>query len=537
LLGLLYKLKEEPNSISIPLHWRYWFGELETRWVAVFRILFSMLLLKDAIYHIFLARLFYSDDGIVPRGAFFSGMARDYRFSLMDAIASEQGAILFFLVWIVVIILLMLGYRVRLMAILNYILLLSVHERDVFVLTGADTMMRAMAFWLMFAPIGQHYSLDALRRKSQSYPQESSAFALPIRLLQWQLITVYICTSYLKMIGSIWMNGETLNYVLQLDTFILPFGEWMRTWSPELLKVFSFGALFAEMMIPFFLLFPLYWRWSRLLAFLLALGLHGGIALMLAIPDFSIVMLISFVLFFDPMWLVWLERRFANQFERIEGRFASILHYLYPQHWKPVSRRPYHAVMLSLVLVPIFLMLIWWNAHETSNYNDDTYQGIQAPYPYALPYPPEPYIGFVFAGENFLRLIGIWQYWDMFSPLPIQHDGYFVIKGEFEDGTFLDILSGRPLEEGYVNRWYWGPEMRFEKFEENVYAVRNERLMASWGDFFCREYETRPVGQRLARLEMQYHRTNLHSPIDPPNEPFIDTIWYHWCFEEYAPQG
>jgi hypothetical protein len=144
----------------------YWFGTSDSRPVAAFRILLSLLLLKDAFYHLFLAKWFYSDSGIIPRAALFDGLIRTPRFSLLDAVGQAWLAEAFFLLWIAVLSGLLLGYRTRWMAVLNYILILSVHERNGFILTGADTALRVFSFWMMFAPLAQHYALDALRRKT-----------------------------------------------------------------------------------------------------------------------------------------------------------------------------------------------------------------------------------------------------------------------------------------------------------------------------------------------------------------------------------
>ena len=211
--------KVQPTTENF-LSWRYWFGEIDTRWLSVFRILFSLLLLKDAVYHLFLARIFYSDQGILPRWELFDGLVRESRFSLMDAIGHPWLATLFFVLWIVVLIALALGYRARLMTILNFIIILSVHERNGYVLTSADTLLRVMSFWLMFAPVAQYYSIDAIRKRWQRYRETGNiaqlrvettprtAFALPLRIIQWQFVIVYIATAYLKVLGPIWQRGK-----------------------------------------------------------------------------------------------------------------------------------------------------------------------------------------------------------------------------------------------------------------------------------------------------------------------------------------
>ena len=48
----------------------YWFGQVESRPLSLFRIFFGLLVLKNALYSIPLAQLFYSDEGIVPRAQF-----------------------------------------------------------------------------------------------------------------------------------------------------------------------------------------------------------------------------------------------------------------------------------------------------------------------------------------------------------------------------------------------------------------------------------------------------------------------------------
>jgi hypothetical protein len=535
LLGVIDKLREGYNASTNPLHPNYWFGDLKTRWLAIFRILFCGLLLKDAIYHLFLAKLFYSDEGIITRAVLLDGLARPFRFSLMDSIAYTPLAVLFFMLWIFVLICLILGYRVRLMAVLNFIIMLSVHERNVYVLTGADTAMRVMSFWMMFVPLGQHYSLDALWRKQHGESREKPAFALPIRLLQWQLILIYLCTGYLKTIGPLWKSGEVMHYVLQLDTFLLPLGFWMRSWPPFLLNLTTYYALVAEILIPFLLLFPIFWRWTRLLAFILAIGLHGGIALVLSIPDFSLAMLICYLPFFDDDCLKWLENRFQEKRESLEARFTKLLPYLYREQRQPHSDSRYYRPLLAILLIPLFALVIWWNILQTSQYNDESY--VEAPYPRAVPYPPEPFATVLDNGENFVQLIGLWQYWDMFSPLPIQYDGFFVIEGEFENGETLDLLSELPVDYTRPNRWYWGPAMRWEKFEENVYLNNNENLRNAWASYYCRLYESLPMGERLAQLEIKMIRRDSYPPNGSPNLPEIITVWYHWCYEEYAPQG
>lgn len=618
------KLQEESASSTVEniLHPRFWFGEIDTRWVAVFRILLGLLILKDALYHLPLARIFYSDRGIVPRWELFNGLVRDRRFSLMDAFGQPWMVLLFFCVWIIVLVFLIAGYRVRLMAILNFIIILSVHERNAYILTSADTLMRAMSFWLIFAPIGQYYALDAIRRRwkvyratgdnQQLHPamETRTAFAFPVRLIQLQLVILYISTAYLKAIGPIWQDGEVMHYITQIETFILPAGVWMRSWSPEMLKLASYFSLYAEIAIPILLILPLMWRWSRLLAFILAILLHGGIAITLSIQDFSILMLICYLPFFAPEWLVWLENQFRKTIEKItlprpadensplwmwfsllpaeklipgqetqsadnfddwkieidsesmtgkdawktltgQLAFAPFWHWLFnfgfvrrftwwlmgivvkgyqTRHYvdKTLTRQKWlvQRTALASVLVPLFILVILFNIQATLRYKDNDFRY------------PRPVQILWSDAQDIVWYTGLWQYWDMFSPTPIQYDGWLIIEAQFEDGESYDLVTGEAVDYGTPTRWYWGPDMKWEKFEENVFQGRHDPLLRGWGSYYCNTInEGREYGTRLATLEITMAYRNFYAPGEFQNPQQTDQLWFHWCFDEFAPQS
>ena len=599
----------------------YWFGEIDTRWLSVFRILLGLLILKDAIYHLPLARIFYSDDGIIPRRTLFDGLVREPRFSLMDAMGQPSMAFLFFCIWIIVLILLIVGYRVRLMTILNFIIILSVHERNGYILTSADTLMRAMCFWMMFAPVGQYYSIDAIRRRWQKFRETGdtaqlrvedearTAFALPLRLIQMQLVIVYVSTGFLKAISPIWQAGEAMHYVVQIETFILPFGAWMRNWSPDILKLLSYFSMYAEIAIPILLLLPFVWRWSRLLAFILALMLHGGIAISFSIQDFSILMLICYLPFFEPAWLVWIENRLKQarqdirlprplrmdsplwmwlsltsreqlplldetqagdsvddwsievHDENVKGQaawrhigahlafsrlwgwifklrlirgilwkiFSTVVNYYQNKPLVPVaqSRQIWisQRVYLSVFLLPLFALLIMWNIEATGKYLPDGFR-----YPRSIQSSWS-------SARDVIWYTGLWQFWDMFSPTPIQQDGWLIVEGHFENEFSYDLLANKTIDYERPTRWYWGPGMRWEKFEENVFRG-SDTLRGSFGSYYCRTFnENRDEGTRLATIRIVIIVKYFHAPDNTPLDRVNEQLWHHWCFPEYAPES
>ncbi|NWF70770.1 MAG: HTTM domain-containing protein, partial [Chloroflexi bacterium] len=300
---------------------RYWFGQIDSRPLAVFRVLLAALFIKDALFHLPLALWFYSDAGLLPR-TLLETLARAYRFSLMDALPTAGMATAFFVLYGLVNLLLLVGWRTRLMSVLSFVMLLSIHERNVWVLSGADTTMRVLSFWGMFLPLGDYYSLDALGRRWTGYGRTRrsddlrvpeaprTTFAFPLRLAQMQVGIIYVLTFVLKLPGDAWRSGDALHYALQLQTLTLPTGDWLFLHAPAwLLRVGTFFALLVEGAFVPLVLLPIGQPYLRLSGLLLGVMLHVGIGVLMAIQDFSLVMLISYLLLCDARWLAWLENK------------------------------------------------------------------------------------------------------------------------------------------------------------------------------------------------------------------------------------
>ena len=141
------------------LHPAYWFGDVDARPLGLFRIAFAALMLKEAIYHIFVAEIWYSDAGMLPLRLL--PRVSPTTPTLMSSMDAAWMVDVFFLIWAVVALLLLIGWQTRMMSILNLVLLVSVVNRNQLVVTGADSVMQALAFWSIFLPLGRCYSVDA----------------------------------------------------------------------------------------------------------------------------------------------------------------------------------------------------------------------------------------------------------------------------------------------------------------------------------------------------------------------------------------
>lgn len=484
----------------------YWFGRVDARPLALFRILFAAILIKDALYHLFLARDFYSDAGIVPRSALLDGLARSARFSLMDGIGSEVGAGLFFIFWALVGIGLLLGWRTRLMVVLNFVCIVSIHERNIYILNGADTVLRVLSFWILFLPLGRYYSLDAarLREKWDSEEASRTCFALPLRAIQLQIALVYLFTYLFKLPGDLWQNGQAIYHVLQLQSFTHFTGDWFVVIMPlPLLQAMTYFVLAVEGTFIVLVFSPVFQPALRILGLLGGALMHLGIALLMAVPNFSIVMMLSYSLFFDPRWVLWLEKRLRKSLFLADA----------PPPENPSANRSLRDWFLGVIVTFMLFNVIAWNLSFTYSAG-------------------QPLATISTFQHQLVQYVGLWQVWDMFAPNPTRLDGWIEVIGELEDGTILDLRTGAPPTHERV-RYFFGPTARWKKFEDNM-KTGPWQILSAWGDSFCRSYALDlPEGRRLARLQIFYRFRHTHFPTDPPAEFTDDLKWKHWCDADY----
>ncbi|WP_263359950.1 HTTM domain-containing protein [Acidicapsa ligni] len=191
-----------------------------------------------------------------------------------------------------------LGLATRLSTVIVYLGLNSLNQRNPLILHGGDTLLRAVAFFLVFAPAGAALSLDSvLRRRHASGPGAKGRLYPPWaqRLIQFQLAIVYLAGFCWKLKGAAWRNGTALFYVVHLREiarFPLP-AFILQSWA---LHLGTWLALCFELVFPLLVWFKPF-RTPLLIAGLL---FHLSLEYALNIPMFQWDMLCVYPLFFDP---------------------------------------------------------------------------------------------------------------------------------------------------------------------------------------------------------------------------------------------
>lgn len=472
------------------LSWDYWFGQVDARPLGLFRILFALLLLKDAVYHLFLGEIFYSDTGVAPR-YLMADVYRDFRWSLMDYFGADWQVTLFFVLWIIVLIGLLLGYQTKLMTILNWVLILSIHERNILMLSGADTVMRVMSVWIMFLPLGRAYSLD--RYLKPTLPE--TAFAFPLRIVQLQFAFIYLATFMLKVHGIMWNDGSAVYHALQLRGFTHPIADWMIATAPYWMfqiatwfTLIAEGAFFVFMFLPF--------EQPRLKAFgLLMMGsVHVGIGVLMAVPNFSMVMLACYFLFFEGTWINWFGSQLSPQHDFRDIPPLSPI--------ENVSRRNWVLVVLTgSLLFTVYGYNLWF----------------MRPNDKALGLPIS-----TFQVEVVQRL-GLWQRWDMFSPNPFTTDGGLLVMGTFSDSSQHELRTGQRYPDDEIPRFYFGVDTRWKKYDEGLYYGSHTALLKAHAEYRCRRYNAHNPENRLEHVELIYRSRETHE-LDTLENSYTDEL-------------
>ncbi len=130
-----------------------------------------------------------------------------------------------------------------------------------------------------------------------------------------------------------------------------------------------------------------------------------------------------------------------------------------------------------------------------------------------------------------LTLIRIDQIWDMFAPAPLKDNGWFVVPGELENGTAVNVIN--PDQEITYEKPpsisnYFG-DLRWKTYMIHLWFsafAEHRQLYASW---VCRSWNKDAAeGQHLKTFKLIYMLKRTPPPgVEPKIEQHV--LWMHDC--------
>jgi hypothetical protein len=274
---------------------RFWFAPISARPLGVFRIVFGLIALANLGFMAFDIDYWFTDAGLL-HGDEARLVAGPLRYSILNWIQDPTSVRIFFAVTAVLGVLLTIGWRTRVVSILFFLATLMIHHRNIVTNSGADALMMLITFYVMLAPCGAAYSLDA-RRAARRRGTEAEPLILPWaqRLIQLQICLVYFDTAVLKCNGATWLNGTALHYVLYNDEVGRFHLGVLRDYQ-VLVNLMTYAAIVIE----FALAFLLWFRATRVATIFAGLALHAAILAVVNIPIFGEIITACYLTFLAP---------------------------------------------------------------------------------------------------------------------------------------------------------------------------------------------------------------------------------------------
>ncbi len=487
--------------------------EIDLRALAAFRIALGLLIILDLLNRTRHLREFHTDEGVLPLRALFSDYSDVYS---VHAISGEPWVqALLFAIAGGFALALILGYRTRLATVVSWFLLVSLHIRMPMVLNSGDILLRLLLFWGIFLPLGERWAIDA-RRIDLPRSTLSSEATMAVLL---QVFLMYFTNAIHKYGSDKWMSGEAVGFIFQADHLTILLGNVLAD-QFLLLKLFTYAWLVCIFASPLLILLTGYPR--ALLATALA-GMHLGMVVTLRIDLFPLIAVSGLLLFYPPA--VWDRVTALGAYLGLDTPLRARLEWLqrtaprFPSPSASLSHPSLSTVTAGgrdaffSVLPAMFLLLVLFANAEAVDYTEV----------------PDP-------AEQVIDTTMIDQSWRMFAPNPTSNAKWFVVPGELEDGSEVDVMHGGEVD------WDRPPSVdetyksaRWRKYLSNMRYVDNEKHRSYTANYLCdrwnEEHETDVESLTI------YGMTDRSGPYDDEPDVARFTLIEYDCSGDFVQES
>lgn len=200
-----------------------------------------------------------------------------------------------------------LGWHTRLVGLLALVGHVTLIEQNPLLGDQGDNILRIGLIWLLLMHSSEVWSLDARRRRGPVLPLWFTNGVHNIALcgLAFQVFVIYISAGLFKLQGELWRDGTALYYPLQLPQYRpLPWLSDLLVGNSLVLALATWLAVGIQLLFPPLLLH----RITRRLALAFVVLLHLSIAVLMALPWFSLSMVAYDAIFVSTATYVALDK-------------------------------------------------------------------------------------------------------------------------------------------------------------------------------------------------------------------------------------
>lgn len=211
---------------------------------------------------------------------------------------------------VVVVLLFTIGLASRVTSVLSWLIAISYFTRAPLTTGELEPMLAMLLFYLMFAPSGAAFSVDAWLRRKQHLATHNREYKLPpsfaativTRLFQIHLTGVYLAMALGKFGGFVWPQGSAIWWLLARPETRVVDLTWLHGSLYLVVELWTFAILYYQLAFPIFI-------WNKSLRpLLLVLGVPVWILVGLATGqfEFAAAFLIGNLAFVRPIMLRYL---------------------------------------------------------------------------------------------------------------------------------------------------------------------------------------------------------------------------------------
>ena len=495
--------------------------QIDTRTLAVFRILVGALIIADLVLRSQHFTRLYTDEGMVPQSLAVDQTV-DHAFSFYFLTTNPTMIAVLFVIQGLIALQLIVGYHTRIATLFSFLFVVSLDHHNPLVLSYADTLFRLLLFWAVFLPLGERWSIDAIHA---GRPPRQHVASIASAAILVQMIYMYVVNGYHKSTNELWTGGEATILIFGLDDTTYLFGDALRAFPP-LLQAGGLLWYYSLLLSPLLLVLPGRWRMPLIV---LLLGGHAGLALTVRIGAFPYVAIAGVLLFLQSEF--WRDAQWAASRLRLSERAASAAAGIErigvaTARWLPSFRltEGIPRVVTTTVgdfaaIVAVLMVLVIpsiYSLHDEGVIDFDTGR----------------------VGEdtrNWTAAIGVRQPpWTVFAPNPRTTDRYHVFAARTADGELLDIYNDRRFT---FERPYQQLQRQYLSYRERFYmnSVRragfNGQATPILAEYLCNTWRNQR-GIEITHIEMYViaESVTVETIDDPANRATDRSLFYrHGC--------
>lgn len=397
---------------------------IDTRALGALRISLGVILLADLAMRSLDLVAFYSDAGVLPRAALSQVPAGYARLSLHALSGTVWVQWILFGVAAIVALALLAGVYTRGATIGAFGLTASLYARNLYVLNGGDKLLVVFLLLGIFLPLGERWSVDAVRRTRAPRP---SVLSVATATLLVHLVIVYETNAIVKLRSDLWTSGVAVRYVFSLDRFTVFAGDLLAAWPPLLVLV---NWIWLAMLVGSVLLVLTTGRRRTTLAGLFV-GAHLGMAFTLRLGLFPFIVIAGLLCVLPTEVWTRLERSWAvRTLDRWVAAGSGRL--------VPSRRLPTHRWVSER-----------WDVGVAFGVDRGikTVGAICAGGMLVLALVAQAAaLGYVDTGEDSRWAVDLADYsWTLFAPQPPTADGWYVVPATLASGDRVDLLHLSPV--------------------------------------------------------------------------------------------